>query len=734
MLYTTSFSQVQVTLDPETQHQLIEGFGAHGSMNVWWSGGPFYNNNFLDLVVDDLGLTINRNNYYPDGEHFDNKQKNWIIALKNKADGSGEPIKFITTYWSPPGRWKDNNDNLNGGSVLPQYYDELADYCVNTVNVYKNECDVDLFALSIANEPRFAQTFNSCVWDPVEYAKALDMAGDALENAGKSTRLFGAEDMGSYSVNAAWFDAILDENIDSRNHMDAWAVHSYQDGVAADYGSAAGWEAMYDAANEYDKQLWMTETSGYLHSNWNDAFTLSKSIYLALKYGKISAWVWWQLCEQPHPNPDDDKYTLMLNEQPTKLYYISKHYYRYIRPGAFQISCSSDDTEVLSAAFKHPDEARITVILINNASSQKTVNLDMGSYSLPGQFRVYRTTSGLDCADQGTVSNNTFNLPGESVNTLVFEGINNGPTMSHVSDMMVLHDAGQQSVELTGITDGGEGGQTISINATSSNPAVIPNPTITYTSPNNTATLNFTPQNGQQGELTITISATDDGDATGNLNQTYRVFNVKVLPFINAAPTLDNVNDFNAYIDDGQQTIMIGGLSDGNDGSQVLSVDGEAAVPQALQVAPVIDGNAIKFYYIPKLKGDIPVTIKITDDGGIEMDGEDTKTISFTVSIKEGSNPDSITDTIPDPILVNEYENGYCIYPVPAENTIHIHNTGKTINNLTIIDLNGRYCIRKNNLAGEDINVDVSGLSDGIYVLKLYNNNRIVGTEKIVVK
>ena len=49
-----------------------------------------------------------------------------------------------------------------------------------------------------------------------------------------------------------------------------------------------------------------------------------------------------------------------------------------------------------------------------------------------------------------------------------------------------------QTINLTGIAAGGSETQTLTVTATSSNPALIPNPTVTYTSPNATGSLSYT--------------------------------------------------------------------------------------------------------------------------------------------------------------------------------------------------------------------------------------------------
>ena len=74
----------------------------------------------------------------------------------------------------------------------------------------------------------------------------------------------------------------------------------------------------------------------------------------------------------------------------------------------------------------------------------------------------------------------------------LYDYVNDAPTINTPSNVTINENAGQQTVNLTGITAGGGETQTLTVTASSNNTALI-NPTITYTSPNSTGTLTFTP-------------------------------------------------------------------------------------------------------------------------------------------------------------------------------------------------------------------------------------------------
>jgi len=181
-------SAVKISVNKGTTYQTIEGFGAHGAMDVWWEGGPFFNQAFLDRMIDDLGLTIVRNEYYPPDDNQCNfaKQTPYLRAMKEKAAASGEPLKFIATFWSPPAAFKDNNSIKQGGRVLPEHYADLGKYAVSAIAAYK-DIGIDLYALSLQNEPNFKEPYNSCVYNPGQYRDMLKAAGPIIKQAFPNT-------------------------------------------------------------------------------------------------------------------------------------------------------------------------------------------------------------------------------------------------------------------------------------------------------------------------------------------------------------------------------------------------------------------------------------------------------------------------------------------------------------------------------------------------------------------
>ena len=102
---------------------------------------------------------------------------------------------------------------------------------------------------------------------------------------------------------------------------------------------------------------------------------------------------------------------------------------------------------------------------------------------------------------------------------------NTVPTLDAFSDLTINEDAPEQTVNLTGISAGGTESDPLRVTAISSNTGLIPNPTVTYTSPASNGSLQFAPVANQSGTATITVTVEDgglDGDlSTGGDNATF---------------------------------------------------------------------------------------------------------------------------------------------------------------------------------------------------------------------
>ncbi|MEE2642657.1 MAG: Ig-like domain-containing protein [Planctomycetota bacterium] len=246
---------------------------------------------------------------------------------------------------------------------------------------------------------------------------------------------------------------------------------------------------------------------------------------------------------------------------------------------------------------------------------------------------------------------------------VVVEAADHPPTLDPIEDLEIDEDAPTQTVDLTGITDGDGGDQGLRVSASSSNPGLVPDLLVDYTSPETTGLLTFTPVAGESGESIITATVEDGGKdqnlATTSDNLTFsRTFNVTV-GAVNDLPTLNPLEDLEILEDAATQTVDLSGITDGDDGNQGLSVTAISSNP-GLILDPSVDytspdtSGTLSFEPLPNQFGSTLITVTV-EDGGLDLDlatKEDNLSFSRTFEITVGPVNDARTlDPIPDLVI-----------------------------------------------------------------------------------
>lgn len=112
--------------------------------------------------------------------------------------------------------------------------------------------------------------------------------------------------------------------------------------------------------------------------------------------------------------------------------------------------------------------------------------------------------------------------------TTLASGVNSPPTLDPLADLVLVKDAGEQTVTLKGISDGGELNQTVTLSATTSAPALLQNLQVIYNAPQTTGQLVFTPAFNTTGSATITVTAHDGAPNNATLSRSFTVHIVQV--------------------------------------------------------------------------------------------------------------------------------------------------------------------------------------------------------------
>ena len=168
-----------------------------------------------------------------------------------------------------------------------------------------------------------------------------------------------------------------------------------------------------------------------------------------------------------------------------------------------------------------------------------TFSFTSGQMPTDGVNALFRD---VNSGNLSTGKNQETNLEGQSGSVTVSAAQpNQPPTIDPItSPAAIPENSGQQTINLTGISAGpGQSSETITVSAASDNTAVIPNPAVSYTSPNATGTLTYTPVSGATGTAHVTVTVKNSGGtANGGSDTTTRTFTVQVTPTATPTPAL----------------------------------------------------------------------------------------------------------------------------------------------------------------------------------------------------
>jgi hypothetical protein len=107
--------------------------------------------------------------------------------------------------------------------------------------------------------------------------------------------------------------------------------------------------------------------------------------------------------------------------------------------------------------------------------------------------------------------------------TVTVNAVLQGPTLDPISDLSLNENASAQTVNLTGISSGTSGTTRVSVTATSSNPTLVPRPSVRCFSPYTAGKLSLTPRRGLVGISTITITIKNNQRQNNTTTRTFTV-------------------------------------------------------------------------------------------------------------------------------------------------------------------------------------------------------------------
>lgn len=420
-------TEISVFVNPEKQFQTFIGIGGavtDASAEVFAKLSEEQQEKFLTAYYDNekgIGYTFLRTNihscdfssssytYISEGDKelksfsIDHDKQFRIPLIKKAVERARGEILIFASPWSPPAFMKDNNSMLKGGKLLPEYYQSWANYFTKFIKEYAKE-GVDIWGITVQNEPMATQTWESCIFTAEEERDFLkNFLGPTMTKSG----------LGDKKI------IVWDHNRDLINHR---ANTIFEDPEASKYAwglgyhwyeTWAGGDPMYtNVRNVYEsypsKHLLFTEgcADSFDKTNyrfWPNAEKYGSSMINDFNNGVI-AWTDWNILldETGGPNHKNnfcfapvhaDTQTGELIFTPS-FYYIG-HFSKFIRPNAKRISTTASRSHLLSTSFLNTDGTMATVV--------------MNKSGMPITYRLYVGTNAVD-----------LSIPPHAIQTLVY--------------------------------------------------------------------------------------------------------------------------------------------------------------------------------------------------------------------------------------------------------------------------------------------------------------------------
>jgi O-glycosyl hydrolase len=185
-------TSVEVSVDPDTRHQALVGFGASVAYGEGQITGHPQQTALYQAIFADLGLDVLRfRNRYGHAGDDDLTTAGALVAAGNQT--SGRALALFLSSWSPPPALKANSALLCSGNVQSCTlaknaaggfdYTGLADYWLASLAAYSKVGLVPDF-VGIQNNPNWipssAETLEACRYLPAEGTVAVPLGASTV--------------------------------------------------------------------------------------------------------------------------------------------------------------------------------------------------------------------------------------------------------------------------------------------------------------------------------------------------------------------------------------------------------------------------------------------------------------------------------------------------------------------------------------------------------------------------
>ena len=305
-----------------------------------------------------------------------------LPIIKKALSQADSAIKVYASPWSPPAFMKGREDMLQGGKLLPKYYQSWASYYTKFIKAYEAE-GVPIWGLTVQNEPMAVQTWESCIYTAEEERDFVkNYLGPTLQAEGLQDKKVVVwdhnRDLISHRANTILGDPEAAKYV--------WGVgfHWYETWAGGD----PLWDNLRNVKESFpNKQLLFTEGCNEKfdadeYQRWSNAERYGKSMINDFNCGTVG-WTDWNILLDQNGGPNHvgnycfapihgDINTGELIYTPA--YYYIGHFSKFIRPGAKRVSTTTSFSQLISTSFINNDGKMVTVVM-NESEEEMDYNL-----------------------------------------------------------------------------------------------------------------------------------------------------------------------------------------------------------------------------------------------------------------------------------------------------------------------------------------------------------------------
>lgn len=393
---------IDLTIDPETMHQTIAGFG--GANRMWGTQflKPAEAKLAFGLEESDLGLSIFR-------VRIASNPNEWPLIIESVQEAQKYGAKIMASPWSPPAALKSNGSDV-GGYLLEENYEAFANHLNDFVEYMASE-GLDIYTISIQNEPDIEVSYESCDWTASAMRDFIRDYGHLIEG----TKIAAPE---SFNFNKAYSNVLLNDE-ETVENFDIVAGHIYGGGLAP-----------YPLADQRGKEIWMTEYLMNLSATedwadmeedviWNETLAMLNTVHESM-LNNWNAYIWWYLQRYYSFIGDGDQGTT--SGEVLKRGYAFSHFSKFVRPGYIRIDAALDDDIGLDITAYQGDDKIVAVIINQGAAPVHNIKLIIPGITVTAG-RTYTTALNLNRSEKelNVEEDVVVNVSPQSVMTVVMD-------------------------------------------------------------------------------------------------------------------------------------------------------------------------------------------------------------------------------------------------------------------------------------------------------------------------